>query len=298
MYVLNRVADETYPVVCCNDCGTHFLHPEPSESVLKDSYSEKYHGTREKKFVGFIQQIRISEVNRRYKLCKKRLPENGKMLDIGCGEGLFIEKFNFHGVDVLGIEVSDIADQRSSKKGLRVIKDTFEKIDLKGEKFDLISLIHVFEHLSQPFEVLDKIGKHNNPGGQLLIVIPNITSWQASMFKGSWFHWDPPRHLFLCTPNALIEKMASLDYELVHEKHQSLEMNPFGLFQSILNFLGFKRDSFYLLIKNSKNTNKLSFLGMFSYLMLLIFIPFLILEDFVSSIFKRSATIELLFVKK
>ena len=297
-YVLNRIKREDFPVVNCNDCGTFFLYPEPSESVLKDSYSEKYHGSREKKFMGIIQRIRISEVNRRYRLCKKRLPQNGKVLDIGCGEGLFIEKFRKHGSNVVGIEVSDIADQRSSKKGLQVIKGTFETVDLKGEKFDLISLIHVFEHLSEPYAVLDKIGRHFNPGGQLLIVIPNISSWQARMFKGNWFHWDPPRHLFLCTPEALKDKMDSMEYELVHERYLSLEMNPFGLFQSILNFLGFERDSFYTLIKNNDASHRLSFLGVFLYGVLTLFIPFLILEDLVASFFNRGATVELLFQKK
>ncbi len=297
-YALSRVQHQDFPVVNCNDCGTFFLHPAPSEEILMESYSEKYHGSREKKFVGIIQRIRISEVNRRYKLCEQRLPNKAKMLDIGCGEGLFIEKFRKHGTDVLGIEVSDIADQRSSKKGLRVIKGTFEEVDLKGEKFDLISLVHVFEHLSEPYAVLDKIGNHFNPSGQLLIVIPNISSWQAQIFKGNWFHWDPPRHLFLCTPKALIQKMDGMDYELVHERYHSLEMNPFGLFQSILNRLGFKRDAFYTLIKNNKKSHHFSFLGAYLHVILLLCIPFLILEDLIASLFKRGATVEFLFQKK
>jgi hypothetical protein len=75
-------------------------------------------------------------------------------------------------------------------------------------------------------------------------------------------------------------------------------MNPFGLFQSILNFLGFERDAFYTLIKINKKSHQVSWLGMYLYGMLLLFIPFLVLEDLVASLFKKGATVEVLFKKK
>ena len=101
------------------------------------------------------------------------------------------------------------------------------------------------------FSVLQKCVK---PGGLVTIALPNIESFQSTLFRGNWFHLDPPRHLTFLARLALVDRMNENNFSVISEKNFSFEYDPFGWQQSFLNMLGGKRDALYEVLKsNPKN---------------------------------------------
>lgn len=98
-----------------------------------------------------------------------------KVLDIGCGGGLFLSKIKQAGADVLGIELSDTrAYYAQTKHGLNVIKRTIEDEywNASHETFDIVTLWDVIEHVNFPLATLRSAANMLRPGGILLIDTP------------------------------------------------------------------------------------------------------------------------------
>lgn len=92
------------------------------------------------------------------------------LLEVGCGSGEFLQKVQY-GVEVtMGIDINPHALQRARNKGLNVYDQPINSIT---QKFDMIVLFEVLEHLQYPGEMLTEIVDRLNPGGILVIAVPN-----------------------------------------------------------------------------------------------------------------------------
>ena len=85
-----------------------------------------------------------------------------------------------------------------------------------------------------------------------MIAVPNVASWQAGLFRGAWFHLDPPRHLQHFDPASLGGILREAGFRTLQVRHLSWEQNLYGYLQSALNALGFPRDQLYGLFKGSR----------------------------------------------
>ena len=99
--------------------------------------------------------------------------ENPKILDIGCGSGLFMQVSKELGLDIIGIEPNTLMFDAALKKGLDVRKGYFPEQLKQDEKFDVIILNDVFEHLENNDDLLKAVRIHLNPEGRLIINVPN-----------------------------------------------------------------------------------------------------------------------------
>lgn len=98
-----------------------------------------------------------------------------KVLDIGCGGGLFLSTLKAEGADVIGVELSDTrAFYAKSKHGFEVVKRTIEDDYWRSfhGTFDIVTLWDVIEHVNYPLATLQAAAKMLKPGGILLIDTP------------------------------------------------------------------------------------------------------------------------------
>ena len=245
--------DRQWAISRCHICLSFFLDPPPTSQDLQLAYRDSYYGGGEEKFNGIIGRAVRYFSESRVRHVQRLIKTPAKVLDIGCGSGAFLKSLAKLGYQVFGTELEGKAAERAR---------TVEEINLHignlntetfpGEYFDFISLWHVFEHLSKPKEMLETISPLLNSGGYLALSLPNIESLQAKVFKAHWFHWDPPRHIFLPNPRKLIDDIQSLDMSLVRQQHLSLEQGPYGFQQSLLNALTKDRDRLYEHFKGNK----------------------------------------------
>jgi 2-polyprenyl-3-methyl-5-hydroxy-6-metoxy-1,4-benzoquinol methylase len=114
------------------------------------------------------------------------------MLDFGCGTGDFVKFVKDKKLIAEGIEPNPIAFQKAKEKGIKVYNDVSEV----SKTFDAITLFHVLEHVEDYDRTLENLISKLNPGGLILIAVPNYKSYDAKYYKEKWAAWDVPRHLW------------------------------------------------------------------------------------------------------
>ena len=128
----------------------------------------------------------------------KYVPEQTRVLDIGCGNGLLGAwlKQNKHCYTV-GIEGHPDGykeAKRNLDKAYQVDVNDLERLRqmLKGQRFDVISFIDVLEHCYHPLEVLALAKQHLSPGGTIIVSLPNVAhhSIRTMLLKGKWDYQD------------------------------------------------------------------------------------------------------------
>lgn len=287
----------------CHSCKAFFLAPQPTENQLKRAYDSSYYGEQEEKFSSpAIEKVLDFFRGGRARRVARFVPEEGKILDVGCGNGRFLKYLlRFGNFELYGTEMEGNSAKRASRISKIILKTgMLEEDDFSENYFDAISLFHVFEHLTKPQKTLDIISKILKPNGVVVFSFPNIASFQAKWFKGKWLHLDPPRHLFFFEPHVFINIMKSRGFSLENKHYFSMEQNPFGMIQSILNCFQKKREILFESLKGNKIYVKeySKFNLFFQKIFLGSTMPIFIVADFFASIFGKSATIEFVFRKK
>lgn len=143
----------------------------------------------------------------------KKIPnykKSGRVLDIGSSTGLLLQLFLKQGWEVQGIEPSKSAREYATARGIPTINSTFEDENLNLEKFDVVVMDHVLEHMSDPNKVLEKVNKLLNKEGTVMVNVPNFASLSAKLYGAGWEYVLPQEHLWHFTPKSL---------QLLLEKH-------------------------------------------------------------------------------
>jgi 2-polyprenyl-3-methyl-5-hydroxy-6-metoxy-1,4-benzoquinol methylase len=302
LYPTYDIFGNTYTINKCNECKAVFLAPRPDAELLNKAYNTDYYGNTETKFKNSLVENTIDHFRSgRARKALKLAGHKSKVLDIGCGNGNFLKYlFKYGNCEVYGTEFDGNSAKRASLiKEINLKIGEIQSEDHPDNFFDLITMFHVFEHLADPKQVLQIIREKLKPNGHLIISIPNIDSWQSRIFKGKWLHLDPPRHLFFFKPSDLIEILKGERFDIQKIKYFSIEQNPFGMIQSILNKMQKKRDMLFEILKGNKvYASGYSKFNLFTQkAFFLLSFPFFIISDIFAAIFHKGATVELTFKK-
>lgn len=182
----------------CKKCGLVFLKPQPIKELRK-LYKKEY---RPK--IGVLQTLiwlfPYSKHHKFHLTCIKHLLKpKGRVLDVGCGSGKFLYLLKIRGWDVLGVEPNyHYAKFANNVLKVPTINGFIEDVKLDG-KFDLITMLDVLEHVSNPIKVLKKVKSLLKKGSRLYVVVPHM--------KKSSF-WAP--HLFMYTKNTITKLVESV----------------------------------------------------------------------------------------
>lgn len=272
--------DHAYEVRCCKNCGAVFTSPDISPKMLGVIYSQGlYRDTRNlvspvvEAFSNLFQWSRLHKVTRVF--------QRGKLLDVGCGKGRFLAYAAEKGWNVYGVEPSENGRKVASRRLGDRVGSNLDEIDV-NEKFDVITLWHVLEHLSKPVEMLRQIRPYIKPEGAICVAVPNFASLQAQIGTEHWSHLDIPRHRTHFTPSTLEYVLDLTGYRIIWIDHFSIEFNPLGALQTVLNLFGCEPGFIYALVKrNLSRQTALSTRRLFySVIMAVVVVPILIIPSF------------------
>lgn len=203
-----KTSDKRYNIYRCVNCGLLKFFPEPTVDEIKTFYPENYYSYNSTANTVILEKLKDEILRIRYKIKMKSLPmrllahffvhsikavpldypkHNGKFLDIGCGDGYWLDKLDKYGWDCTGVEFM-------GKDGNKILIGDFSKMDF-DEKFEFIRLSHVIEHVVNPDKYLLKIKSLLDKGGECHISLPNTGSIYFKIFGRYWFALDIPRHL-------------------------------------------------------------------------------------------------------
>ena len=130
-----------------------------------------------------------------------------------------------------------------------VARERIEEHDDSG--LAAVVLWHVVEHLEEPAAALRRVAGWLEPGGALVVGVPNLRSLQARIAGGAWFHLDLPRHRTHFTPAGLEALLSSEGFRIERVRHLVLEHNVHGMWFALLTRLGMTPGfPFHLLKRN------------------------------------------------
>ena len=145
-------------------------------------------------------------------------------------------KNNFN---VKGIEIGEDAVLFCQNTGLDVKNISIENYLLQNdEKFDLIILSHVFEHLLTPEKILSQLSNRLKSGGKLIISVPNSNSFNRKLFGRNWGWWQVPVHINHFRESALAEMASNTEMKI--EKTRYKGGDSLMLLLNLINLFGFR----------------------------------------------------------
>jgi 2-polyprenyl-3-methyl-5-hydroxy-6-metoxy-1,4-benzoquinol methylase len=273
-------------------------------AAMSADYQETYYGETNRRFHPWFEWL-VGLFRRRRANKLASLVQPGRLLDIGCGRGLEAADLARRGWRVKCCELSETSS-RYARDVLRldVDCDGFHGERFADGAFDAIILWHVLEHFADPRDVLTQCARLLRPGGVLALAVPNFDSWQAGASHYAWFHLDLPRHYSHFSASWLREQLAALGFRITHEYQGSLEQNPFGWIQSVLNRVGLRHNLLYDLIRReSARTTKRPWReapaqSLVSAAGLVVLLPFAFAMWLPEVLLKRGATVEIHAVRE
>ena len=167
-----------YRMVECNTCKLLRSDPVADSGTLLELYT--------KSTFDYEKQITFLKATygRYLDLAKKYHPKATSLLEIGCGSGFFLEEALNHGIsEVWGVEPSlDAASKAASSIQRHIITDFMQPgLFSEVQKFDIICLFQVLDHMPEPVKTLEACRKLLTPEGVILIFNHDINAWSAKL---------------------------------------------------------------------------------------------------------------------
>jgi SAM-dependent methyltransferase len=190
---------DTFLMVRCRGCGLMYLNPRPALDELPRIYPPTYHSLdfSAEKF-GFVYTARSRlEAMRLLRWCRG-LPDDARIIDVGCGDGFhlrLLRRYGKPGWRLEGVEPSERAAAMAGRAGIRVHRGIIQQVDLPSDAYDLALLIQTIEHVDAPLEVLREVRRILKPGGRVVLVTDNVDTLDFRIFRGRhWGGYHFPRH--------------------------------------------------------------------------------------------------------
>ena len=176
----------------CDDCQLAFTHPQPES--LEEQYDRSYFDLYRRR-----RQFRLRRSDARLRQIELMIAP-GRLLDIGCSLGYFVEAANARGWQARGTEISPHACEEARKLGLDVVctgrlEEAHPELD-SGGSFDCVTMWDVLEHVPDPTAHMRQVHRILAPGGLVVIGTPNLAHAMFKLKRDRWRHLKPAEHIY------------------------------------------------------------------------------------------------------
>ena len=237
------VSGETYEVMINSKYDMLITSPVPSDLINYYVSNDYISHTDSKKSLldKTYQSVKNYSLKRKLSLINSFNTTSKNILDVGAGTGDFLKVCKEGKWNVVGVEPSLKARNIAKEKGISLQEDLFSI----HQKFDVITLWHVLEHVKELDENISKLKSLLNKKGKLIIAVPNFKSYDAKYYKEFWAAFDVPRHLWhfsqqsihklFSEQNMIVEKTLPMKFDayyvsLLSEKYKYGKMKPISSF--------------------------------------------------------------------
>jgi len=215
----------------CASCKTLFISNMPSQKTLAAYYANQFSYTD-----GLINEniIRI-----RGKIILRKLhqlaPLAKTLCDIGSGYGFFLDEARKRGICVFGVEPSrQLVHHAFKEYAIKSFPGTLEEFVRKRKRqFDVVTCIHVIEHVSKPNYFISNLLKLVKPGGLLYIETPNGDSHLLYAERENYTFLIPPHHLWIFSKES-IKKLLPRDFQIILVNTYSYSEHLMGIVKRLI----------------------------------------------------------------
>lgn len=239
---LYRTTRRIFRVIECAECRLMRLDPWPAPGELERYYPQAYWfaegGSAASALAELYRRIVLRDHVRFVSRALESCGEQGLVLDVGCGGGLFLRMMRRRGYRAVGLDFSPGAASTAwRKQEAPVVCASLERAPLAAGCCAAVTMFHVLEHLRDPASYLEAAHALLKPGGRLIVQTPNAACWQFFLLGERWTGLDVPRHLIDFRARDLEALIESAGFEVVRTKHFSLRDNPAGFATSLAPWL-------------------------------------------------------------
>lgn len=202
--------DGGWRILRCASCSLRTLDPEPAQEQLVEVFDDGsiYEGA-------FSLREDILAQHAKTLASLERRAKPGRLLDVGCGPGFFLEAARSRGWNAIGVDPSPFSVAHIRSLGFEGHEGLLHEIELSEATFDAVALLQVVEHLLDPRELLAGCMRLLRPGGALLVATPNPASFLARAQRERFNYWIPPVHCVWYTPATLKRLLAQAGFSRV-----------------------------------------------------------------------------------
>lgn len=243
-----------YRLVKCAECGLLYVNPRPAENEVAEAHRYGEH-TNKRLYVASRYDrgaiARYQEILRDF--YGDELGQRSRSwLDIGCGWGEFMEALEAYSngrVRVTGTEPNQLKREAAQKRGLPV--DYFD-LDSHEGRYDVLSLLNVYSHLTDPKVILRSWSRLLNPGGELFLETGDTANLSSEA------HYRPfylPDHLHFASEEIVRRLLEEIGFEIVAvRKYQTFRPTPVRIAKELVKWvLPNRQSSLRYLFKNYPN---------------------------------------------
>ncbi len=240
-------SENGYPISKCLECSLIYVNQIPTviDGELSDEYYDDALSESNRLRYLEVTKFLIGEIN-------QLRPEKGKLLDVGCGYGFFLSEAKKNGWQVFGTELSEAAVKyvRENQNIPDVYRVKLSDEKLAAQKFDVLNLTNVLEHVPSPTQILNDCRTILSDGGLLLIRVPNMDFYNlikkltfvlktAKLVRGGELDYlasPPPLHLIGFTSRTLRRYFRKTGLKTVEIKPSKLSSARERFVHKILEF--------------------------------------------------------------
>lgn len=221
-----KFTDEPFSVAVCNQCGLTYVTPRLKDGALIEQvYDEGYWSSSSAKDRGYTDYrsdapLYLRTFEKRMPIIRRMFPKPGRVLDVGCAAGYFLEVMRRDGWDVTGVEPSDAIRPQAEKRlgEANVHGGLLQKADLEPASFDFITLWDVIEHIPDFVGALKHVRTLLAPGGKLLVETQNVASRAARMLGRKWQHYKHAEHIYHFEPKTIAIALEQAGFRVVSNR--------------------------------------------------------------------------------
>ncbi|PYS16046.1 MAG: hypothetical protein DMG17_13040 [Acidobacteria bacterium] len=228
---------KTFTLYSCEACRCLFLHPMPDSREIERFYPADYWWNARrsgglKKLESVYRKLALRD---HIAFITKAAGDRGvDVLDVGCGSGTLLGLLKHRGFRVTGLDFSaEAAAIAKAENGVDVAVGSLEEAHFPAESFDVVTLFHVMEHVTNPRLVLAEVSRVLKPNGVAILQVPNIESWQFKIFGARWYGLDIPRHVIDYSRNSMLKLLADSGFVVNRIRHFNLRDNSPALVSSV-----------------------------------------------------------------
>ena len=180
-------------VIECEACNFAWQWPvartkQDSIIYFQTEYSQKMQNTY------FDPVLRRKIAGLELDFVRKLIKTPGRLLDVGAGDGAFLQAAVDEGWEAVGLEPAAERD-REDERGFRIIAGTVDDLD-SAERFDVITLWDVIEHVDDPRGLIEKCVSLLNIGGYLVLETGNYQSAERIVSESDWWAYQADHRWF------------------------------------------------------------------------------------------------------
>jgi 2-polyprenyl-3-methyl-5-hydroxy-6-metoxy-1,4-benzoquinol methylase len=226
-------------LVQCQQCGFVYVSPRPDADELYALYGETYFHNNESGVVGYTDYIN-DESNIR-KTAQRRLRhlegylQAGKLLDVGCATGFFLDEARRCGWIAQGLDVSSFGVEYAQEHfGLDTVHSTLTDFDAQPGSYDLVTLWDVIEHVPDPTAYVKKSAELLRSGGVISLATPDVDSLPARLAGKRWVGYKlSEEHVYYFSVTTLTRLLNDAGFDVVNVRHIGKYV-PLSLFRDRL----------------------------------------------------------------